>query len=277
MGASRRITLSHGSVRCILDGVGRFRFMLVQLATVLALVVGAPAAAQSPGVSPDLIDEVSVVVLQLRDPQGGTLTPDQLDAALTVIEARLASLPAPGATLTAIPGDRIRIDLADPSQIDTVTRLAAAPGVFRIVGIPSDRAHEVEVGRGLPEDMEVSEVVATGHVIQASVGQDALGLPAVDLQLDTQGADAFDAWAADNFGGMAALLLDDIVVSAATLQATEFDGRIQISGSFEPTHVQELAAILTGGALPVLAEPLPDCLPATCPIPSVRPRASAAP
>jgi len=271
MGASRRMTLPHGSVPRTLAGVSRPRLILVQL--VLALLVGAPAAAQSP----DVIDEVSVVILQLRDPQGGTLAPDQLDAARTVMEARLASLPAPGAALTVVPGDRIRIDLADPSQLQAVTRVAAAPGVSRIVGIPNDRAHEVEEGRGLPEDMEVSQIVGPGHVVRVSVGQDQLGLPTVDLQLDSQAADALDAWAADHFGELAALVLDDIVVSVATLSATEFDGRVQISGTFEPSHLQELAAIVNGGALPVVAEPLPDCLPAACPIPSVRPGASTAP
>jgi hypothetical protein len=67
------------------------------------------------------------------------------------------------------------------------------------------------------------------------------------------------------------------VTSAATVLATEFDGRIQVSGSFEPSQVEELVAVLIGGELPVPAQPLPECLPAVCPIPSVSPATSPLP
>jgi preprotein translocase subunit SecD len=78
-------------------------------------------------------------------------------------------------------------------------------------------------------------------------------------------------------GDLVAFVLDDVVVSAATINAPRFEGRVQISGSFDGADVQALAAILGGGALPVVAEPLPDCLPAGCPVPSVAPGASTAP
>jgi preprotein translocase subunit SecD len=246
-------------------------------AMVVALAVG-PAAAQSPSASPEnVIDQASVVILQLHDPDGGALDADELEAARAVIETRVLALPGPGATVTVIPDERIRIDLADPSQLEAVTRVATAPGVFRIVGIPSDRLDDVVEGQPLPGGMEVPVMVDAGHIARAAVGEDQMGGPAIDLELDGPAAETFDAWAADHYGEMIAMILDDVVVSAATVQATEFDGRIQVSGSFEPSNVDELAAILSGGALPVPAEPLPDCLPAMCPIPSVSPATSPLP
>jgi preprotein translocase subunit SecD len=245
-------------------------------ALVVAMAVG-PAAAQSPSASPgNVIDQASVVILQLHDPDGGALTGDELEAARDVIETRVLALPGPGATVTVIPDERIRIDLADPSQLETVTRVATAPGVFRIVGIPLERSDEVVEGQPLPEDIQVDQIVGSGHSVRAAVGEDQMGGPAIDVELDGPAADAFDAWAADHYGEMAALVLDDIVMTAATIQATDYDGRIQISGSFEPSEVEELAAVLRGGELPVPAEPLPDCLPAVCPVPSISPGTSPA-
>ena len=257
--------------------MGRLRIVALLLATVVALAVTGRVVAQSPAPgSPAVIDQVSVVIVQLRDPEGGALTPEALDATRIVIDARLAALPAPGATVTVIPEERIRIDLADPSQLEAVTRVATAPGLFRIVGIPTEHVDEVEPGESLPADLEVHEIVAPGHIVHVAVGQDQLGGLAVDLELDAQADDAFDAWAADHFGEQVALVLDDVVVAAPTIQATEFNGQVQISGSFDLPQVQELVAILSGGALPVLSESLPLCLPIACPVPSVAPGASAA-
>jgi preprotein translocase subunit SecD len=260
----------------MLAAMGHHRMIAMFTALVVALASG-PAAAQSPAASPgDVIDQVSVVILQLHDPAGGPLAPDQLETARKVIEARVLALPGPGATVTVIPEERIRIDLVDPSQLETVTRVATAPGVFRIVGIPSDRVDDVVEGQPLPGDMAGHVIVGTGHTARAAVGEDQMGGPTIDLELDASAADALDAWAADHYGETVALILDDIVMSVVTLQATEYDGRIQISGSIEPSQVEELVATLSGGPLPVSAEPLPDCLPAACPVPSVAPAGSPA-
>jgi hypothetical protein len=246
-------------------------------------------ASPAPASSPSVIDQVSVVIVQLRDPAGGTLSTDQLHGAEAVIEARLAVLPGPGTTVTTIPGDRIRIDLADPSQLDVAGRVSTAPGSFRIVGIPSDRAADVQTDAPLPADMDVHEIVAPGHIERASVTEDQLGNPVVDLEMDDEAAAAFDTWAAEHMGETVALVLDDTVMSAPTLRASRFNGQVQVSGALDLPRAQELAAILSGGPLPVLAETLPDCLPAACAIegasrgadpsamPSVPPAATTAP
>jgi preprotein translocase subunit SecD len=179
--------------------------------------------------------------------------------------------------VTVTPDDRIRIDLADPSQLQTVSGVATAPGMFHIVGIPADRTEDVVEGEPLAGDMRTAPIIGPGHIADAWLGQDDLGQPVVNLEFDAQAAEAFDAWAVDHVGERVALLLDDVVVSAPVLQATRFDGRTQISGSFDTSRVQELVAILRGGPLPVLAEPLPDCLPIGCPIPSQPPGVTAPP
>lgn len=86
---------------------------------------------------------------------------------MATITARLAALPDAGATVTLIDAGRIRLDLADPTRADVGTRVAIAPGVFRIEAVLGDIAGEAAAGRPLPSGMLVHEVVGPGHVASA--------------------------------------------------------------------------------------------------------------
>jgi hypothetical protein len=70
-------------------------------------------------------------------------------------------------------------------------------------------------------------------------------------------------------------VLDDTVLSAPVLRASDYDGRAQISGGWDPAAAAELVAMLSGGVLPVATEVLEIC-PAgpACPVPSVLPSPS---
>lgn len=231
-----------------------------------------PAPASPAAPSPLPIGDVTVLIVLLRHADGVSLTPDDLTGAAAVIEARLAALPAPGAQVTPIPDDRVRIDVADPTQFTAVRRVATAPGQFRIVAIPPDRVGGVQTGRPLPDDATIAVIVPPGHVAHAMVASDVLGQPAVDITLDPEASEAFDAWAAHHIGETTALVLDDEVVTLATINAPRFDGRVQVSGLPDEAQAHGLAAILTGGPLPVTAEPLTICpAPAPCPVPSPGP------
>jgi preprotein translocase subunit SecD len=250
----------------------------VAFVVVLCVGLATQASAQSPGPpSPVPIGDITVVIVQLQGAAGTELTPEQQATAVATIEARLAALPDAGTTTTPLDAGRIRLDLADPTHADLVSRVATAPGEFRIIGIPSDFADQVEPGGPLPSPMPIDEVVGPGHVASAAIGEDQMGRPAIDLRLDDEAAQAFDDWAAGHYAELIALVLDGVVRSAATINAAQFDGQIQVSGSFELPEAQELVAILAGGPLPVSASVMTLCpAPAGCPVPSAEPEASAA-
>lgn len=252
---------------------------ILTLVIPILLAITGTAAGQSPPApsSPVIIGERSVLVVQLSAPDGAAITAEQQAAAADVIAGRLEALGAADTSVSAIPDGRIRIDIGDPAQADAITRVATAPGQLAIIPVPDDQAEEVRTGEPLPEGMPLEVIVPPGHVANAALVRDELDRPAVELTLDDEAAQAFDAWAAGHQGALMALVLDDVVVSVATINAPRFEGRLMISGAFEDQEVAELVAILAGGPLPLHAEPLVVC-PATeaCPVPSPIPGASPA-
>lgn len=254
------------------------------LVVAILAMVGGATAAQSPSAptSPDHIGDRSILVVQLSTQDGAPVSVEEQAAAAAVIAARLEALGMPGTRVSVIPDGRIRIDIDDHAEADAITRVATAPGQLAIIAIPDDLADGVRTGQPLPEGMPKDVIVTPGHVAAAAVGRDQLDGPAVDLTLDDEAAQAFDAWAASHLGGLMALVLDDVVVSAATINASRFEGAIQISGAFDEQAVAELVAILAGGPLPLHALalvvcPAADACPAPSASPSLTPGASAGP
>lgn len=251
--------------------MGRIRSLV--LALVALLVVSGVSPSASPDGShasgPDVIGEVTVLVVVLRHEDGSPLTPDDLVAATSVIEARLDALSAPGTTVTPIPVDRVRIDVADPARMAAIRRVATAHGELLFVPIPASRFGDIVEGEPLPPTMEVVPLVDGSHVTGATVGSDDMGQPELRLDLDTEGAALLDAHAASHQWQGLALVLDGIVVTVATITAPRFGGSIVMSGPIDVRTLSELAAIVSGGVLPVIAEPLDLCpAPAPCPVPS---------
>ncbi len=246
-------------------------------ASVAAVAASPPAPSGSPGASP--WSAQSVLIIQLHGTDGAALTPEQLAAAQAVMEARLAAL-GTLATVTPIPDDRLRLDLADATMVDAISHVATAGGELQFLPVPDEFGGAVVDGQPLPSGMPAVPLFGGEGVASATVGTGQSGQPSVDVVLQPDAAAAFDAYAAAHFGGRFAIVLDGIIVGAPTINATRFDGRAQISGAFDVPAVQQLVAILSGGVLPVTAEVLsvcpaadacPDLSPPTSPTPSDAP------
>ena len=90
----------------------------------------------------------------------------------------------------------------------------------------------------------------------ALVGSDRYGAPAVDFMFDETGAKLFSRLTSGNLQKPMAILLDDEVYSAPTIQTT-ISERGQITGSFSAEEVDELVRILEAGSLPGKINPEP--------------------
>ena len=90
----------------------------------------------------------------------------------------------------------------------------------------------------------------TGEVIEEAVAT-FQGQWIVDLSLNDEGAVGFDQMAVANYERQVAIVLDGVVESAPTINATEFNGQAVISGSFDEAEAKNLALVLRFGALPV--------------------------
>ncbi|MEO6015089.1 MAG: protein translocase subunit SecD [Devosia sp.] len=76
------------------------------------------------------------------------------------------------------------------------------------------------------------------------------GRSVVSFSFDTRGAIIFGEITSKNVGKRFAILLDDQVVTAPTIQQAITGGSGQISGNFTPQSANDLAVLLRAGALP---------------------------
>lgn len=96
------------------------------------------------------------------------------------------------------------------------------------------------------------EDVALGgeQLIDAQPSFDQSGQPVVTFRFNTQGALAFGEITSENVGRRFAIVLDDQVITAPTIQQPITGGTGQISGTFTPETASDLAVLLRAGALP---------------------------
>ncbi len=107
---------------------------------------------------------------------------------------------------------------------------AEAPGVFYII--------------------ETAPVVTGEELVDAQPSFDQNGRPAVSFRFDTTGARKFGTYTAENIGAPFAIVLDDEVISAPTIQSAIPGGSGIITGNFSVEESTNLAVLLRAGALP---------------------------
>ncbi|MGD1844067.1 MAG: protein translocase subunit SecDF [Salibacteraceae bacterium] len=91
-----------------------------------------------------------------------------------------------------------------------------------------------------------------GDVItNAFVDQSQLGEPEVVLIMNGDGASTWAQLTGDNIDSNIAIVLDDLVYSAPTVNGAITGGRSNISGQFSPEEAEDLANILKAGKLEV--------------------------
>ncbi len=98
--------------------------------------------------------------------------------------------------------------------------------------------------------VEETPVVSGDELTNAQPAFDQNNSPAVEFQFDSAGARKFGDYTAENIGKPFAIVLDDEVISAPTIQSHIPGGRGIITGSFSVEESTNLAVLLRAGALP---------------------------
>lgn len=93
-----------------------------------------------------------------------------------------------------------------------------------------------------------------GALASASVGYDQFNKPQVDITFSATGGREFDAVAKKTYKKQLAIVLDDVVQSAPTIESENYNGQAVINGTFTVEEVKSLALVLQTGALPVKLE-----------------------
>ncbi len=98
--------------------------------------------------------------------------------------------------------------------------------------------------------LEAAAVVTGEELVDAQPSFDQNGNPAVNFRFNTTGARKFGDYTAENIGSPFAIVLDDEVVSAPTIQSHIPGGSGIITGRFTVEESTNLAVLLRAGALP---------------------------
>lgn len=103
---------------------------------------------------------------------------------------------------------------------------------------------------GLYYILESTPAVTGDELTDSQPAFDQNGRPAVTFRFNTTGARKFGDYTADNVGAPFAIVLDNEVISAPTIQEAIRGGSGQITGSFSVEESTNLSVLLRAGALP---------------------------
>lgn len=140
--------------------------------------------------------------------------------------------------------------------IGTTAQLTFQPVVNRVSDAnadPGGSGNEVlpEIGEtGVYYILERTPVVTGEELVDAQPSFDQNGRPAVNFRFNPSGARKFGDYTAENIGAPFAIVLDDEVISAPTIQSHIPGGSGIITGSFTVEESTNLAVLLRAGALP---------------------------
>lgn len=174
------------------------------------------------------------VVLMADEKEGQEVSADTIQKAIGVLRNRIDSLGVKEPIIYPQGKDRIVIEIAgidDPEQAVNIIKNTAQ----------------------LEFRDESGKILVTGKDLkdaQASPGTGGKGA-SVDLEFNDAGAKLFAEATAANVGKPLAIVIDNKVISAPTVDEPIPNGKAQISGNFTAEEAQNLAVLLRSGALPV--------------------------
>jgi SecD/SecF fusion protein len=129
----------------------------------------------------------------------------------------------------------------------------------KLTTITNDKAKEIEAVElyALRGNRDNVAAMSGGVVTDAKDSFDQLGKPSVSMQMNGQGAKAWEELTGRAYTQKTniAIVLDDIVYSAPGVSSGPIaGGRSEISGSFDVTETKDLANVLRAGKLPASAD-----------------------
>ncbi|MGE0587534.1 MAG: protein translocase subunit SecDF [Cyclobacteriaceae bacterium] len=261
-------------VRKLLQGVARLEFWEIveysdpQLNQSLAAINDKLVKERAANVKPIAQENVK------KEPEAQTTETDSLasaleeqlsqvrDSASNILDSLANSNLSPLFTLSN-PGIPFLYDVKDTSEINRILKRSDVQSLLpRNVGYFWDVKAEPEVTPGV-EDLRLNFVnvprngkpLLTGEVINdARLDYDQFARPAVSMTMNAAGSRAWSkitaAAASKQPQGRIAIVLDNYVYTAPTVQGEIPNGNSQITGSFELEEAKDLANVLKAGSLP---------------------------
>jgi preprotein translocase subunit SecD len=184
---------------------------------------------------------------------------------IEIIRRRVDAMGTKEASITRQGSNRIVIEApgeSDPEKLKTVigqTAKLTFQMVDDTVTADDTKAGRVPPGSVLLQSEEKFEtelvvkkrVLIDGGMLTSAVSAfDQNGRPDINFRLNGQGARRFAEVSSANIGKRFAIVLDNKVISAPTIQSAITGGSGEITGSFTPEEAANLSLLLRSGALP---------------------------
>ena len=189
-----------------------------------------------------------MIVLQADLPTGSQATVETMDAAVQVVDNRLAAFGLTGYWVQRVGSDRVLVLLVGglPTEPDRLIAIISQTGLLELVDTGDSF---VETGTIIPDSFET---VITGKDVKgALIDFDSAGRPMVRFELSPEGATLLEEHTSRNVGKYMAIAVDKQVFACPMIQTTIAGGSGVITGNFTLQEVTRLAILLKYGPLPV--------------------------
>ena len=210
----------------------------------------------------DFVSENDEIVVRLSDAERRATDDRTIQQSLEIIRRRIDEVGTREPTIQRQGVDRILIQvpgIGSASElkqlIGTTAQLTFQPVIAARVSSDSLASSGQELLPALDDPTEFylldSGAVVTGEeLVDAQPSFDQNGRPAVNFRFNPSGARKFGDYTAENIGNPFAIVLDNEVISAPTIQSHIPGGSGIITGNFTIEESTELAILLRAGALP---------------------------
>jgi preprotein translocase subunit SecD len=205
-----------------------------------------------------------------------TLRDETVNQALQTIERRVNDLGVAEPTIMRNAGDQILVQLPGVTEVARAKEIIRSTAQLELTLVEQgpfsdEAAARAALGGNVPPDMVImpgamssvpGQPASTGYYVvrrvPAVTGRDLRNArptldennrPAVSFSLNQEGARKFGNFTQANIGRMLAVVLDNRVAEAATIQ-TRIDDEGRITGNFTNQQSQDLSLVLRSGALP---------------------------
>ncbi|MBB3995355.1 preprotein translocase subunit SecD [Sulfitobacter undariae] len=203
-----------------------------------------------------------VITVVLSDAEKSATDERTMQQSLEIIRRRIDEVGTREPTIQRQGSDRILIQvpgIGSAAELKEIIGTTAQLTFNPVVSTTSDGSANPGVGNkavpsldqpGLFYVIESAPVVTGEELVDAQPSFDQNGAPAVSFRFNTSGARKFGDYTAEHIGSPFAIVLDDEVVSAPTIQSAIPGGSGIITGNFSIEESTRLSVLLRAGALP---------------------------
>ena len=202
------------------------------------------------------------IVVRLSEAEQRATDDRTMRQALEIIRRRIDEVGTREPTIQRQGADRILIQVpgigsaAEVKElIGTTAQLTFQPVVSRTSDSNENPGSGNEILPAMDDEgvfyiLERAPVVTGDELVDAQPDFDQNGRPAVSFRFNASGARDFGDYTAENIGNPFAIVLDEEVISAPTIQSHIPGGSGIITGDFTVEESTQLAILLRAGALP---------------------------